>query len=99
MSMFGFGGDDDQQPQDRPRGAPPLHSEKIVGERKTFFLDLKENDRGRFIKITEDVRGRRDTIMLPVEMLRDFIEALQRIDEADANTASGGRVEDRQNAE
>jgi hypothetical protein len=77
MSMFGFGGDDDQQPQDRPRGAPPLHSEKIVGERKTFFLDLKENDRGRFIKITEDVRGRRDTIMLPMEHAEEFIQALQ----------------------
>jgi PurA ssDNA and RNA-binding protein len=75
MSMFGFGGDD-QQP---PRGAPPLHSEKIVGERKIFFLDLKENDRGRFIKITEDVRGRRDTIMLPMEHAEEFLDALQRI--------------------
>ncbi|HEY2573484.1 MAG TPA: DNA-binding protein [Verrucomicrobiaceae bacterium] len=64
---------------ERPRGAPPLHSEKIVGERKIFFLDLKENDRGRFIKITEDVRGRRDTIMLPMEHAAEFIEALQNI--------------------
>ena len=45
---------------------PPLHSEKIVTDRKIFFLDLKENDRGKFIKITEDVRGRRDTIILPL---------------------------------
>ncbi|HSJ02609.1 MAG TPA: DNA-binding protein, partial [Verrucomicrobium sp.] len=57
---------------------PPLHSEKIVGERKIFFLDLKENDRGRFIKITEDVRGRRDTIMLPMEHAEEFLDALQR---------------------
>ncbi|MCB1237952.1 MAG: DNA-binding protein, partial [Verrucomicrobiae bacterium] len=49
------------------------------------FLDLKENDRGRFVKITEDVRGRRDTIMLPTEVLDDFIQALQQI--ADANQA------------
>lgn len=75
MSMFGFGGDDEQQ--ERPRGAPPLHSEKIVGDRKIFFLDLKENDRGRFVKITEDVRGRRDTIMLPMEHAEEFIQALQ----------------------
>lgn len=72
MSMYGY---DDE----RPRGAPPLHSEKIVGERKIFFLDLKENDRGRFIKITEDVRGRRDTIMLPMEHAAEFVEALQNI--------------------
>ncbi len=76
MSMFGFGGDDQHQ---QHRGAPPLHSEKIVGERKIFFLDLKENDRGRFIKITEDVRGRRDTIMLPIENAEEFLDALQRI--------------------
>ena len=42
----------------------PIASEKIVNERKIFFLDLKENQRGRFLKITEDVGGRRDTIML-----------------------------------
>lgn len=63
---------------------PPLHTEKLVTDRKIFFLDLKENDRGRVIKITEDVRGRRDTIMLPIEMLRDFIDALHRIEDADA---------------
>jgi hypothetical protein len=61
----------------------PLHTEKIVTDRKIFFLDLKENDRGRFVKITEDVRGRRDTIMLPIESLEDFIDALQQISTAD----------------
>lgn len=66
------------------RGADdrPLHTEKIIADRKIFFLDLKENDRGQFIKITEDVRGRRDTIMVPVEILDDFIGALEDIREA-----------------
>ena len=59
-----------------------MHSEKLTTERKTFFLDLKENERGRFIKITEDVRGRRDTIMLPIEIANDFAEALDRVLEA-----------------
>ncbi len=76
MSQF------DQDDERRPH--PALHSEKIISDRKIFFLDLKENDRGRFIKITEDVRGRRDTIMLPCEVARDFLEALQRVLEADA---------------
>ena len=73
---------------DERRTPPALHSEKIVGDRKIFFLDLKENDRGRFVKITEDVRGRRDTIMLPTEVLDDFIQALQAI--ADADAEAGG---------
>jgi hypothetical protein len=57
----------------------PLASEKVQVDRKVFFLDLKENERGRFLKITEDVSGRRDTIMLPASGFQDFIEALTRI--------------------
>ena len=57
----------------------PLASEKINVDRKIFFLDLKENARGRFLKITEDVGGRRDTIMLPAAAFRDFADALQRL--------------------
>jgi len=57
----------------------PLASEKIGVERKIFFLDLKENQRGRFLKITEDVGGRRDTIMLPASAFRDFLEAFARL--------------------
>ena len=55
------------------------YAEKIVTERKQFFLDLKENARGRVVKITEDVRGRRDTIMVPVETLQEFYDAIGRI--------------------
>ena len=57
----------------------PIASEKVSIDRKLFFLDLKENQRGRFLKITEDVGGRRDTIMLPAGAFRDFLEALQRL--------------------
>ena len=39
----------------------------------------KSNDRGRFLKITEDVRGRRDTIMVPEESLQELIDALQNV--------------------
>ena len=62
----------------------PISSEKITIERKIFFLDLKENQRGRFLKITEDVGGRRDTIMLPAGAFKDFAEALERLIEFEA---------------
>ena len=65
-------------PGERMQSAP-IASEKIVNERKIFFLDLKENQRGRFLKITEDVGGRRDTIMLPADAFKDFVEALERL--------------------
>ncbi len=56
-----------------------LHTEKILADRKVFFLDLKENARGKVVKITEDVGGNRDTIMVPAEILGDFIAALHDI--------------------
>lgn len=63
---------------------PPLASEKLAIDRKIFFLDLKENDRGRFIKITEDVGGRRDTIMVPMAAGKEFHELLGRLLEYEA---------------
>jgi len=57
----------------------PIASEKVTIDRKVFFIDLKENQRGRFMKITEDVGGRRDTIMLPAAAFKDFLEALARL--------------------
>lgn len=56
-----------------------LHTEKILADRKVFFLDLKQNNRGKVLKITEDVGGNRDTIMVPAEILGDFIAALNDI--------------------
>ncbi len=61
-----------------------LHTEKILADRKTFYLDLKENARGKVVKITEEVSGNRDTIMVPAEVLGDFIDALTDI-QATAN--------------
>ena len=56
-----------------------IASERVQIERKVFFLDLKENVRGSFLRITEDVRGRRDTIVIPATGLIDFREALDRL--------------------
>ena len=46
-----------------------LHTEKIIADRKTFYIDLKKNARGKVVKITEDVGGNRDTIMVPADIL------------------------------
>lgn len=69
------------EPFSQSHSSAPIASEKIVIERKVFFLDLKENNRGRFLKITEDVGGRRDTIMVPASAFQEFIEALSRLAE------------------
>ena len=56
-----------------------IASEKIDVERKSFFIDLKENQRGRFLRITEQASYRRDTIILPAEAFGEFLEAMQRL--------------------
>ena len=70
----------------RPYGQPKppvnedtLKSDKIQIERKTFLFTLKENPRGRFLRITEDVGGRRDTIIVPSTGLEDFKKLLDEM--------------------
>jgi len=53
-----------------------LRSDKVQIERKTFLFTLKENPRGRFLRITEDVNGRRDTIIIPAPGMEDFKKLL-----------------------
>ena len=55
-----------------PANEETLKTEKVQIERKTFVLSLKQNPRGRFLRITEDVNGRRDTIIVPATGLADF---------------------------
>ena len=76
---------------DRPYSAPKppvneetLKSAKIQIERKTFLLALKENPRGRFLRITEDVGGRRDTIIIPAPGLEEFRALLDEMVKASA---------------
>ena len=82
--------------QNRPRGEPRysqpppdeeiLHSETLQIERKTFVFTLKENVRGRFLRITEDVGGRRDTIIIPAPGLEDFKKLLDDMVKTAAET-------------
>src|ERR1017187_4767499 len=78
---------------DRAYGAPKppvneetLKSAKIQIERKTFLLALKENPRGRCLRITEDVGGRRDTIIIPAPGLEEFSKLLDEMVKASAET-------------
>jgi hypothetical protein len=53
-----------------------LKSGEIQIERKNFVFTLKENPRGRFLRITEDVGGRRDSIIIPSTGLEEFKKIL-----------------------
>ena len=65
-----------------------LKTDRIQIERKTFVFALKENPRGRFLRITEDVSGRRDTIIIPAPGLEDFKKILDDMVKASGETPS-----------
>lgn len=56
-----------------------LSSDKLQVENKTLFVDLKENDGGRFLQIAELSNDRRSTVVIPLSGLPAFLEVLQKI--------------------
>lgn len=54
-----------------------LASAKIETKRKTFFIDLKANDMGRYIKISERSSNKRSTIIVPEENIVELITKIQ----------------------
>jgi len=62
-----------------------LLNEQVHIERKLFSFDLKENPRGRFLKITEDVGGRRDAVIIPATGLSQVRDIIDRAITADSN--------------
>lgn len=53
------------------------HSLRV--ERKHFTFELKENPRGKFLRITEEVNGRYDAIIVPLTGLEQFRDTLDAI--------------------
>lgn len=55
-----------------------LLSERVQIERKIFSFDLRENVSGRFLRITEDIGGRKAAIIVPATGLNTFRQTLER---------------------
>ena len=56
-----------------------LSTDKLHIENKTLFVDLKENDGGRFVQIAELSNDRRSTVVIPFSGYADFMGALQKV--------------------
>ena len=72
------------RPQYNSQPRPPVNEDtlktgEVQIERKNFVFTLKENPRGRFLRITEDVGGRRDTIIIPSTGLAEFKRLLDEM--------------------
>lgn len=53
-----------------------IASQEVQVERKHFFIEFRENERGQFLRITEEAHGRRNTVIIPSTGLQDFQSAL-----------------------
>lgn len=87
-----YGGGYQRQKRQVPEES--LKTEKLQIERKTFVFNLKENPRGQFVRITEDVNGRRDTIIVPSTGLEEFKRVLESMIEAAADVDMDEETDD-----
>jgi len=62
-----------------------IYSERLRTERgKTFFFDVKENENGKFVKVTESIplgeeKFKRNFITISEESLGEFIAIAQKV--------------------
>ena len=69
------------QPADQPAGTVGeinVLNQSIQVERKHITFDLAENPRGRFLRITEEVAGRRNAIIVPLSGIEQFRDAVNQ---------------------
>ena len=56
-----------------------LESRELQVERKHFYIEYRENERGRFLRITEEAHGRRNTVIIPSTGIEEFERALDEV--------------------
>jgi hypothetical protein len=56
-----------------------IEAKELQIERKRFHVEYRENDRGRFLRITEEAHGRRNTIIVPSTGVSDFTAAIGEV--------------------
>jgi hypothetical protein len=88
-------GDWRDRPHRQPKREDIIHSREFSAERKNYLLEFRENERGQFLRITEESRGKRNVLIIPSSGIDDFIEALDDLmDEVDERQESGGESSD-----
>src|SRR5215471_6850272 len=71
-----------RQPARPPGGEAELTTLEVQTEQKTFRFGLRENSRGRMLRITEFKGSFKNSIIIPAEDLEEFARALNQMVEA-----------------
>jgi PurA-like ssDNA and RNA-binding protein len=56
-----------------------LATKEVQVERKHFCIQFRENDRGRFLRITEEAHGRRNMVIVPDTGIDEFTAAIGEV--------------------
>lgn len=56
-----------------------IEAKQLQIERKYFHVEFRENDRGKFLRITEEAHGRRNTIIVPSTGVDEFTSAIGEV--------------------
>jgi hypothetical protein len=59
-----------------------IEARELQIERKHFYVEFRENERGRFLRITEEAHGRRNTIIVPSTGVDEFTVAIDEVIES-----------------
>ncbi|MDP9254468.1 MAG: DNA-binding protein [Verrucomicrobiota bacterium] len=56
-----------------------IEAKEVQIERKLFHVEFRENERGKFLRITEEAHGHRNTIIVPSTGVNDFTSAIGEV--------------------
>ena len=56
-----------------------IEARELQIERKHFYVELRENERGKFLRITEEAHGRRNSIIVPSTGVEEFTATIEDV--------------------
>lgn len=56
-----------------------LETRELQVERKFFTAQIRENERGKFLRLTEEAQGRRNIVIIPSSGFADFADMISDI--------------------
>jgi len=56
-----------------------IEARELQIERKYFYVELRENQRGKFLRIIEEAHGRRNSIIVPSTGVDEFTAAISEV--------------------
>ncbi len=56
-----------------------IEAKELQIERKHFHVEFRQNERGKFLRITEEAHGRRNTIIVPSTGVDELTAAIEEV--------------------